>query len=223
MKEMWLIWRSPKSRRRFNLGTLIYDKDYTFYYTNPELDEAIENGFTYFPGFEDLKKTYKSSELFVNIKTRLPNQKRPDYEDILASYHLSKESTEMDILMKTKGRLITDNYEFVPIFNPNNIEFEIAGTNHCHDVLEYKQNPNIKDKLLLVLDSDNPYDSNAIKVIVQNEHKKYHLGYVPRYYSKELTELLKKQKGYESTIESINFESILSDENITAKVKINFE
>ena len=220
---MWLIWRSPKTRRRFNVGTLLFDEKYEFFYTNHELKEAIENGFEYFPGFEDLTKTYESYSLFVNIETRLPNKKRPDYEDILSLYGLNKNSTSMEILNKTKGRLLTDNYEFVPSFDPHYIEFELAGTSHCDDVLKYKDKLTVTRKLKLELDPNNPFDSYSIKAIVSDENRDYHLGYVPRYYSKQLTQILQKQKKYEAIIQSLNFESSLSDENITVQVKIDFD
>ena len=43
-------------------------------------------------------------------------------------------SSEIDILIATKGRLLTDNYEFVPAFNLNKIIFDVAGTRHSKDI-----------------------------------------------------------------------------------------
>ena len=108
-RELWLIWRQPKTRRRYKVGILSFDKIYTFSYLNPELDDALKNGFTYFPGFEDLQKEYESEQLFANIATRLPNPKRPDYLNILNSYDLDSSSSQFDILSATKGRLVTDS------------------------------------------------------------------------------------------------------------------
>ena len=119
----------------------------------------------------------------------------------------------MEILSKTKGRLLTDNYEFVPSFDPNHIEFELAGTSHCQDLLECKENLKILKELELELDLNNSFDSYAIKVMNYDLKRSYHLGYVPRYYSKQLTLLLQKQKRYTARIKSLNFESLLSDEN----------
>ncbi|WP_154889291.1 HIRAN domain-containing protein [Longibaculum muris] len=223
-KEMWLIWKQPTTRRRYKIGSLIYDSDgYVFKYIEPELNDAKLAGFRYFPGFEDTSKEYKSKDLFANIDTRLPNNARADYLEILNSYNLEFDSSKLEILKATKGRLITDNYEFVVAFDTNKVEFDVAGTRHCPDVKECKQFININDKLSLELESDNKYDENAIKVIFHKNNKKYHLGYVPRYYAKELTELLKNKVEYSAMIQSINFESELTDEDITAYVKLIFK
>lgn len=222
--ELWLIWKEPYSRRRYKVGVLLKEVNgYIFKYENPELDAATENGFKYFPGFEDTKKVYKNERLFMNIKTRLPNVARPDYLEILNSYNLEKDSDDFDILRATRGRLITDDYEFVPAFDLNKIEFDIAGTRYCHDINKCKKFLKINDKLLLVIDSNNKFDSNAIKVIYSDGKNNYLLGFVPRYYTKQLLERLQKGVNYSAMIKSLNFDSLLSDENITASVKLIFD
>lgn len=221
-KELWLIWKHPETRRRYKIGSLNYDnKVYTFKYVNPELNDALEVGFNYFPGFKDINKVYNSDTLFANIETRLPNTARKDYLEILNSYNLEKDSTKIEILKATKGRLLTDNYEFVPAFDTKKIEFDVAGTRHC-DVNKCKKKISVNDKLLLKTENDNKYDKYAIKIILKKEGKEYHLGYVPRYYSKELTELLKNNIEYSAMIKSLNFESEFDDEDITAFVKLIF-
>ena len=74
----------------------------------------------------------------------------------------------------------------------------------------------------LQLEPDNEYDKYAIRVILTKNGKNYHLGYVPRYYSKELYELLNNNVEYSALIQSLNFESELNDEDITAYVKLIF-
>lgn len=213
--EMWLIWKQPETRRKYKIGVLIYNgQEYSFHYVKPELDNAKNVGFHYFPGFEDIDKTYCEKELFANIETRLPNTARADYLEILNSNNLEKDST--------KGRLVTDNYEFVPAFDSNKVEFDVAGTKHCPDVEKCKNYLHMNDKLLLELESENRYDEFAIKVIFEKENHKYHLGYVPRYYSEQLTELLKNNISYSAMIQSIDFENSISDENIVAFVKLIF-
>lgn len=221
--DMWLIWKHPETRRRYKIGVLMYNEGkYIFNYINPELDDAIKIGFDYFPGFDDINRQYVSTELFGNISTRLPNVKRPDYLEILNSYGLEKNSTKLEILKATKGRLLTDNYEFVPVFDTKKVEFDVAGTGHCVGAKRCKGLININDKLQLLLEPENIYDKNAIKVIFNKNGKSYHLGYVPRYYSKELSELLKNNIEYSAMIKSLNFDSEIYDEDITAYVKIIF-
>ena len=221
--EMWLIWKHPETRRRYRIGILSYENDiYTFRYVNPELDDAIVEGFEFLPGFENLYEIYESNELFANIDTRLPNVGRADYLEILNLYNLEKDSSKLEILRATKGRLLTDNYEFVPAFDSNKVEFDVAGTRHCPDAKKCKEFINVNDKLYLELEPDNEFDSNAIKVIFKKDGIKYHLGYVPRYYSYDLTKLLKKNVQYSAMIQSLNFESEINDEDITAYVKLIF-
>ena len=81
---------------------------------------------------------------------------------------------------------------------------------------------NINDKLLLELEPSNTEDVNAIKVIYVKDGEKYHIGYVPRYYTKELAELLKKNIQYSAMIKNLNFESDIYDEDISTIVKLIF-
>lgn len=222
--EMWLIWKHPESRRRYKIGILNYENNiYTFKYVNPELNDAVLVGFKFFPGFENINETYTSYELFANIETRLLNINRPDYLEILNHYGLEKNSTKLEILKATKGRLITDNYEFVPCFDSNKLEFDVAGTRHSLDIDKIVNTIHINDKLELELEPNNQYDKYAIKVIISKQNKRYHLGYVPRYYSLELTNLLKKNIKYSALIESINFDSEITDEAISASVRLIFD
>ena len=222
--EMWLIWKHPESRQRYKVGSLEFDNNiYTFRYVNPELEDALKVGFRFFPGFEDIKKVYKSSEMFANIETRLPNAGRADYLEILNLYNLGKDSSKLEILKATRGRLLTDNYEFVPAFDSSRVEFDVAGTRYCADVKKCENLLDVNDKLTLELELNNEFDPNAIKVIYAKDGTNYHLGYVPRCYSSYLTELLEKKVAYSAMIESLNFDSEISDEDITVNVKLIFK
>ena len=220
-EELWLIWKEPVSRRRYKVGILTKElSKYRFMYVNPELNDAKLDGFNYFPGFEETNKIYESETLFTNIATRLPNASRKDYLEILNCYNLEKDADELKVLKATRGRIITDNYEFVPAFDPNKVEFDVAGTRYCQDVEKCKKLLKVNERLYLEHDKENPKDNNAVKVIYKENGNNYHLGYVPRYYSKELLNELNKGTEYSAMIQSLNLESQLTDENITAKVKL---
>lgn len=222
--ELWLIWKEPLSHRRFKIGILIKLNDgYEFSYVDPELGEARKVGFNFFPGFNDLSKTYKNNELFINIASRLPNKGRIDYLEILNSYNLDKESSDFDILKATRGRTLTDNYEFVPAFDLNKIEFDVAGTRHCKDINKCKDFLKINRVLYLEPEPNNKNDENAVKVVLKENGKLYHLGYVPRYYSKELLNELNKGAKYSAMIQNLKFNSPFSDENIVVNVKLIFD
>ncbi len=218
-KELWLIWKEPVSHKEYKVGSLIKENNkYIFSYINPDLNDAIKVGFKYFPGFEDLTKTYVNDNLFTNILTRLPNKSRPDYLDILNYYNLEKNSDYFDILKATRGTTITDDYEFVEAFDPSKIEFNVVGTYNCSDVEKCKKYLKINKKLYL--EPENLKDSNEVKIIFKENNKLYHLGYVPRYYCNELLEELKKETKYSAMIQSLKFNSQISDENIIANVKL---
>ena len=222
--ELWLIWKEPLSHKRFKIGILIKLNDgYEFSYVDPELGEARKVGFNFFPGFNDLSKTYKNNELFINIASRLPNKGRIDYLEILNSYNLDKESSDFDISKATRGRTLTDNYEFVPAFDLNKIEFDVAGTRHCKDINKCKDFLKINRVLYLEPEPNNKNDENAVKVVLKENGKLYHLGYVPRYYSKELLNELNKGAKYSAMIQNLKFNSPFSDENIVANVKLIFD
>ncbi len=222
--ELWLIWKEPLSHKRFKIGILIKLNDgYEFSYVDPELGEARKVGFNFFPGFNDLSKTYKNNELFINIASRLPNKGRIDYLEILNSYNLDKESSDFDILKATRGRTLTDNYEFVPAFDLNKIEFDVAGTRQCKDINKCKDFLKINRVLYLEPEPNNKNDENAVKVVLKENGKLYHLGYVPRYYSKELLNELNKGAKYSAMIQNLKFNSPFSDENIVANVKLIFD
>ncbi len=223
MKKLWLIWKNPETRRRYKIGILNYENGkYSFKYVNPELDDAIQNSFKCFPGFEDVNKEYVSGELFPNIVTRLPNPSRPDYLDILNAYGLEGNSTIMDILVATRGRLITDNYEFVLPFDEQKIEFDIAGISHSKDIKKIIKDIIINDRLELEKEPNNKFDNNAIKIMINKNGKKYHIGYVPRYYASDLSKLLDKNISYSALVKNINFKSAINDDNITVFVKLIF-
>ena len=165
-EELWLTWKDSISRIRYKIGILIKENSkYSFVYLNPELNDAKLVGFNYFPGFKDTNKKYESNELFTNIATRLPNETRPDYLEILNSYNLEKDDDEFRILKATKGRTITDNYEFVPAFDTSKIEFDVAGTSHCEDIEKCKMYLKVNEKLYLEPEPENEKDPCAIKVL----------------------------------------------------------
>ena len=125
--------------------------------------------------------------------------------------------------MSKKGRLITDNYEFVKAFDYTEIESDVAGTNYAKDINLCKDLLHINTKDFLECENDNTMDSYAIKVMLCHNNKQYHLGYVPRYYSKELAGILNQSIRYSALIQNLNLESNLRDEDITVNVKLIFD
>ena len=124
-------------------------------------------------------------------------------------------------MKKTRGRLITDNFEFVPAFNKNKLEFEVAGTRYSKQLEKYKKL--ITVNLDLSLELTNYNGEPAIKIITNVDNKKIELGYVPRYYAKEIADLLENGVKYSAMIKNVRFNQYNPDEHITAVVKLLFD
>ena len=135
--------------------------------------------------------------------------------NILKAYGLNEKNTEMEILEKTKGRLWTDSFEFVPAFDENNVEFEIAGISHCPEFKKCKDKLKIGDELLLKHEK-NDYDKNAVIILYEN----YKIGYVPRYYSEQIDKILNDNVEYKAFILDLKIESKIEDELISVKFEI---
>ena len=222
MEKLLLIWKDPDSRTRYTIGELIKNEDgYLFHYVNPELDSALDKNFTTYPGFPNYNEEYKSEELFPNILGRVPNKKRDDYIEILNYYDLESNSNDFEILKQTKGRLITDNFEFVPEFDKNKIEFEIAGTRYSKELAKNKNK--IKNDSNLILELVEYNNEPAVKILTKVDNKLIELGYVPRYYAKETANLLKENVNYSAMIKKIRIDCQNPDESITASVKLLFD
>ena len=233
VKELWLIWRSGDAahRSRYKVGILQWDPEadtYTFRYDHgDDLEAARKIGFVSFPGFEDLNKTYKiENKLFSNIAARLPKPERDDYLDILNRYDLDAFDKQFTILVATRGRQITDNFEFVPAFQKNKVEYDVAGVDHRQiDDL----NTSVEEgylvsgaRLNLEREKNNRYDSSAIRILLPAGKRKVFIGYVPKYYSKYLAEKLDAGTDYSAVIAKVDLGSKIRDEKISAVVRLKF-
>lgn len=122
---LWLIWQNVETRQRYHVGNLSsLNGECTFSYElsgkRRTLFDAIKDGYKPHLAFRDINKVYKSDRLFDAFARRLPDKRRPDFHELLQSFGLSKDYTDMDLLRATGGRLATDPYEFVsPIFKYN--------------------------------------------------------------------------------------------------------
>jgi len=106
-----LIWRAPKSRRRYPVGELSQVGQFEFRYNN-EVQEAIEDGFELLIAFPEVDKVYISNKLFPVFASRLPDPKRKGIDVILARYGLTNYDSYM-LLKKSGARLPIDNLEFI--------------------------------------------------------------------------------------------------------------
>lgn len=215
-----MIWKNPETRQRYTVGRLSYDiqtDTYSFSYSSLEIEDAIKSGFENYPNFPELEETYYvKSNLFKDIKNRIPNSKRPDFAILLDRYNLEPTSSPMEILIATKGRVATDNFEFVEEITSNenfSISIDVAGTRYS-DFQKISEHLSLGDKLFLEKEPDNKYDKHAVKITTS---EKIILGYIPRYYSKKITQILDEKEQYSVVIIKLDGNNPLPDEWISIK------
>ncbi|THE13996.1 DNA-binding protein [Bacillus timonensis] len=207
---LWLIWQNQDTRQRYHVGNLFHeDGKYTFSYElsgkRRTLFEAMESGYKPHLSFRNVEKTYVSDRLFGPFARRLPDKRRPDFNEILKDYGLPRDYTEMDLLRATGGRLATDPYEFVaPISvldDHFNFDFFIAGWRY-YDGDTIENQLQVGSKVNFELEPSNKEDNKA--VIVLSDSKGHKLGYIPAFYSGFMFDVIRNNDIYEAKIEKVN-------------------
>lgn len=190
-KKLDIYWQHPETHERFKIGVLSYDGvAYVFSYEGS--DEAFQNGFREILPFLDRNKIYKSDNLFLAFSSRLPSENQIGIEKILKKYDLDNYDA-FELLARSCGRTPKDTLEFItPIVN-NVFCFYVAGVSHgdfCKNHLYTGLALPVGASLIFRCEPDNPFDQNAI-AFYYNDNK---LGYVPKYYSASLSEIINKGK-----------------------------
>ncbi|MDU4862630.1 MAG: HIRAN domain-containing protein [Terrisporobacter othiniensis] len=207
--SIYVVWKEPIERRQFVVGEICRNGKYEFRYGH-EVDNAIKKGFNLFISFKNKERIYYNESLFPTFSSRLPNEKRDDIKDILKKYDL-EEYNEYELLKRSGAKLPIDNLVFIDPL-PNKYEgdeeryFYIAGVRHyigCEEGKYCEKSLDVeKDELLeIARDKNNEMDSYALQVF---NNKKQLLGYIPRYYSKELGNLISEGVKYTLKVHFVN-------------------
>lgn len=213
---IYLVWQNPKTRSKTGVGLLKRNGRYEFKYTN-DAKKAIKEGFQLLLAFPKIDKKYTNEMMFPVFSSRLPSKNRVDIDDILKRYNM-KEYDEFELLKRTGAKTPLDTLEFIdPIVNlkEKNLtrEFFIAGTKYyCKE--ENHKDINIGDKVVLEPDSKNEFDKYAIKMVIKDKF----VGFIPKYYSKEVNIFLKQNKAYSCKV--INKNNIYGNCNECIKVRL---
>lgn len=204
---LYLIWKSESDRRQYIIGELSKNSHYEFKYSD-EVKQAEKEGFTLLVAFPNINVTYTNAELFPVFESRLPDKKRKDIKNILAKYDM-EEYEPYQLLKRSGARLPIDNLYFIdPILDTdNNIKrvFHMAGVRHyigC-DGLDCDKSLDISkgEEVELELEPDNVKDKKAVKVLNKRKQK---LGYIPRYYSKEVFELIQQGRNLKCSVLNVD-------------------
>lgn len=193
-----VVWQNPKTRSFYHIGTLShYDGYYEFTYTynasgHGKLKDALNNGYMLHPAFPDPTKIYRSKELFPAFERRLPSPDRADFKAILSDLGLDENSTKMDLLQQTRGRLASDTYSFEQPLRLEDdgklcVSFFVHGMRYQNLPQNWATWLAINETLKLVQEPTNAYDPHAVAIYTHGGKK---LGYVPAFYSKAIFSLL---------------------------------
>lgn len=201
---LYLIWKHPETRRQYIVGILSKNKLFEFKYDG-EFKEAKASGFSGLIAFKNFEETYVSEKLFPVFASRLPDRKRKDIKKILEKYKI-EEYDEYLLLKNSGARLPIDTFEFIdPIFSDEKEverEFFIAGIRYyikkCDNQCNFENiQIDVGDDLVLKLEPKNKFDKYAVEIYNKDNVK---LGYIPRYYSEQVTLNIKNDKNVVCTV-----------------------
>lgn len=209
MKALFVAYQDTATRRWAPVGRLTREEGrYHFAYTR---GAEVMPGFVPFGRMRDLKVEYVSEKLFPLFANRVLPKSRPEYSDYLNWLGLSEASHDaLEELARTGGLRATDSLELIPCPAPTEearyeVFFFARGLRHLSkDCQERTLQLVHGDKLYLAQDLQNEYDSKAL--FVRTSDPVTLVGYVPRYYSNDFTDLI-NQVGSDSvsvTVERVN-------------------
>jgi hypothetical protein len=204
---LYLIWKNPNTKRNYIVGKLgKTEVGFSFEYSD-EYKDALSSGWTWIECFSEDKR-YESTVLFPVFQSRLPDKKRKDLPQILKKYGL-EQYDGYELLKNSGGRLPIDTYEFVdPIFDEDKTierSFHIV-------VIPHKSSCGGEDcnkrplcekgyKLVLCREPENQHDQYAVQILTEKGEL---LGYIPRYYSRSISERLEKGMTYNCTVSEVD-------------------
>jgi len=180
---IYLAWRKGKGSRRKIVGVI--KKNATsgvrFHYIKEGVEEAQKEGFTPYIDFPDTSKVYTENVLEI-FGQRLIKTERSDVQKYLDFWDIDPKfkDDKYYLLAYTQGLQSNDNFEFLADFHPvKGLCFvsEICGLTHWNIEPGFLS---VGDKLSWELETDNPKDPFAVKVLKGSKV----LGYVKMIHSK---------------------------------------
>lgn len=191
MQKLYVTLQNDVTRKWTVIGVLEREGDsYKFSFTKGS--RTIPN----FQRFGALKDDVTlSHEIFAFFYNRILNPSRPEFQNMLKWLNLDNSNYDLfDILALTEGKRATDRIEIFMAPFPKNGRFQVIffvhGIRYTHlanqAVLDKVE---AGTKLYLMRDVQNDKDENAIALRTGNPV--CFLGYLPRYLSVDVVELLK--------------------------------
>lgn len=190
-ESLYIAWQDEATRAWHTVARLTRDSSgYELIFTQgaERLGDLPERLFKMKPKFR-----YRFNTLISLFTNRIPSRKRPDFSKLARWLNLSDSDDEFILLSKfglipgsdallvyPQPEIIGENYQ---------LEFFVHGIRHVHpDVLRWCENVEPGERLLPVLDVQNPVDPCA--VALRSTSSTIFVGYVPTFYAGDLKRIL---------------------------------
>lgn len=195
MQQLFVAWQQPTTREWIPVAKLERENHvFQFSYTR---GASRAEGFRPFGRMTELDTMYVSDTLFPFFSNRLLSKSRPEYRDYLEWMNSDPSNSDpLSMLAVTGGLRGTDAIELFPMPDRTasgkfEIEFFARGLRYfnqsCVDAVARLQGG---DRLRLVRDLQNEVDAFAL--FMRTEKPIHLVGYVPRFYAKDLGYLLER-------------------------------
>lgn len=195
MKILFIAWQDPETREWIPVGRLTRNDDsYIFVYTK---GAKRSKRFVPFGWMKDLDSLYVSEHLFPLFANRILPRSRPEFSDYIDWLGLSAEEyDDLDILARSGGVRETDTLEIFPCPVPDQ-HHRYVGHFFSHGLRYFSKEQQqrlrslrVGEQIFLLKDIQNEFDPNAL--ILRSSEPVALIGYCPRYFSAEFSELIDK-------------------------------
>lgn len=210
MKALFVAYQDVKSRQWAPVARLTReDGRYRFAYTKGAKD--LPN-FVPFGRMKELDVEYVSEKLFPLFANRVLPKSRPEYSEYLTWLGLTHASHDtLEELARTGGLRATDTLELIPCPAPTErnryeVFFFCRGLRHLSlDSQQRAAELKSGERLYLAQDLQNGSDCTAL--LLRTDDPVTLIGYAPRYYSADFTQLISRVGPAEVTVsvERVNF------------------
>ena len=191
MTTLYVAWQDQQSRSWFPVGRLsrrnVEPAEYEFAYIRGA-EDAKNSASPFvipFPGFPEMDKTYRSTEVFPMFRYRAMNLRRPDRIEYLRQ--LGIEVDEWDVVAElavSGGHSQADSIELFPDIEPDfdgrfETRFILHGLGYTNpDSIRRASSLQKGERLELSFELSNPATVHAITVKTTDQ---YIIGWLPRY------------------------------------------
>ena len=228
-RTLFVAWQAPDpSRAWFPVGRLDADVErplYRFRYIGGAERAQKEEGFPPLIDFPDLRKDYRSPELFPLFQNRVMNRSRPDFAPYLQSLDLTEEADPIEILSANGGRRVTDAYEVFPrlVKRPDGsfvCRFFLHGWRHTNQAAEDRIGRLVQEEeLYITLEVTNPATGLAVQIQTTDYHM---IGWAPRYLADDVVAAMAEDPGYKGRVVRINPQPFPSKQRVLIEMRGNW-